>query len=268
MMTRFCAKCKQPLPLLSYELAEWVKDDGVRRCKACVLAAEPQESGRHNESDSCKFIPGRKHSRFMSSCFLHVEEGKYKGGERDGQDCVGKWLKQGTASSSDEFAFEIKAVDKAQEIVKQYNQIYNPSVPFSINFLPEVLQLQDRGRDACLVLCEPFIEDCHKFNSNSGWYCEYKVYHRLAQAFSHFSYHITAGNYLVCDLQGGFEDEKEIALSSPAILSRTGEFGDTDLGIDGIDNFFMHQLATSTANQVGSNLPTHTMSSLQFQPLP
>lgn len=57
------------------------------------------------------------------------------------------------------------------------------------------------------------------------------------QALSHFSYHITGGNFVLCDLQGGIY-QHEIVLSDPIILSRTREYGVTDLGPEGISSLF------------------------------
>ena len=45
--------------------------------------------------------------------------------------------------------------------------------------------------------------------------------------------------YVVCDLQGGMYSD-EYVLTDPALLSSDKEFGPTDLGQKGIDNFFMH----------------------------
>ena len=52
-----------------------------------------------------------------------------------------------------------------------------------------------------------------------------------------FSYHITNREYVICDLQGGVEPD-QVVLSNPVVLSRTREYGVTDLGRRGISNFF------------------------------
>jgi hypothetical protein len=52
-----------------------------------------------------------------------------------------------------------------------------------------------------------------------------------------FSYHITGGNHVLCDLQGGIY-QYMIVLSDPVILSRTRQYGVTDLGPAGISSFF------------------------------
>lgn len=85
---------------------------------------------------------------------------------------------------------------------------------------------------------------------------------QIAQAFSHFTHWLTNGEYLVCDLQGIFNVERNtLQLSDPVIHSNTNQkhrfvdrdisdhahgsnfctnqFGRTDRGYRGIDDFFM-----------------------------
>lgn len=57
------------------------------------------------------------------------------------------------------------------------------------------------------------------------------------QALSHFSYHMTGGNYVLCDLQGGIY-RRHVVLTDPVLLSRRRVFGVTDLGPSGITSFF------------------------------
>ncbi|KAL2015391.1 hypothetical protein VTK56DRAFT_5545 [Thermocarpiscus australiensis] len=59
------------------------------------------------------------------------------------------------------------------------------------------------------------------------------------QVLSHFSCHVSGGFYVLCDLQGCIY-RHEVVLSDPVILSRTREFGVTDLGPSGISSFFSH----------------------------
>jgi hypothetical protein len=57
------------------------------------------------------------------------------------------------------------------------------------------------------------------------------------QALSHFSYHASSGSVVLCDLQGSIYRDG-VVLSDPVILSRDRRFGVTDLGSEGISNFF------------------------------
>jgi len=61
----------------------------------------------------------------------------------------------------------------------------------------------------------------------------------MMQALSHFSYHKSGGSYVLCDLQGGTNGDSVI-LTDPALLSRDGRFGPTDLGSNGLLQFFYH----------------------------
>jgi hypothetical protein len=69
---------------------------------------------------------------------------------------------------------------------------------------------------------------------------------QVAQAFSHFTHWVTNGEYLVCDLQGIYNVERNtLQLSDPVIHSisyPTNPFWRTNRGNRGIDDFFMtHQ---------------------------
>ena len=84
---------------------------------------------------------------------------------------------------------------------------------------------------------QPFINNYAKYNSNTGWADTRTPWPRVMQALSHFSYHITGGQMVLCDLQGGLCKGGTI-LTDPVIMSRTNSYGVTDLGPDGISNFF------------------------------
>mmetsp|Transcript_20263 Transcript_20263/g.23286 ORF Transcript_20263/g.23286 Transcript_20263/m.23286 type:complete len:142 (+) Transcript_20263:556-981(+) len=85
-------------------------------------------------------------------------------------------------------------------------------------------------------LVEPMLEgEFFKFNSNSG----YTNGAELMQALSHFSHHYTDGQHLLCDLQGGNYDDAYV-LTDPVVMSNDNSkiYGPTDLGSEGIENFF------------------------------
>lgn len=101
----------------------------------------------------------------------------------------------------------------------------------------------------------PWLENWEKFNSNTGWTSLQPLqqgedimhennptsdYHKIMQALSHFSYHVSNGEHLLCDLQGSVYFDG-IILNDPAILSTTrGTYGVKDLGKIGISSFFSH----------------------------
>lgn len=59
------------------------------------------------------------------------------------------------------------------------------------------------------------------------------------QALSHFSYHISKRDLLLCDLQGAAFDSGAV-LTDPVIISNDGRFGPADMGARGMANFFHH----------------------------
>jgi len=63
----------------------------------------------------------------------------------------------------------------------------------------------------------------------------------MMQALSHFSFHFSEGQRLLCDLQGGGYDTHYI-LTDPAVLSVKKEFGATDGGLRMMQNFFAYHL--------------------------
>jgi hypothetical protein len=70
------------------------------------------------------------------------------------------------------------------------------------------------------------------------------------QALSHLSYHVSRGQYVLCDLQGGIHCEGVI-LTDIAVLSRKRRFGPTDAGPPGIWNFLAVIRAASIVAQSG-----------------
>lgn len=57
------------------------------------------------------------------------------------------------------------------------------------------------------------------------------------QALSHFSYHVSGGRLLLCDLQGAGDDVGGAIITDPAILSFKMSYGSTDMGPSGILDF-------------------------------
>ena len=166
-----------------------------------------------------------------------VGKGIYTEGERKGQSCVYKWFKPEYVSHRDAFfALDIKAVDKAIDIVTKWNAQMYVTCTIWMN-KAEVWHFDTGYREGQPVLVEPFIENFQKYNSNNGWTWDAEGWPALLQALSHFSYHITGGQLVLCDLQGGTSGN-DMVLTDPVILSRTKSYGITDLGPYGISTFF------------------------------
>ncbi|KAM7211388.1 alpha-protein kinase 1 [Rhypophila decipiens] len=244
-MARDCAQCGRTLPQSSYTANQYSKGVGISRCAACVhghhadTASDPGDAGRHNQSSRGTIKYRDLQHPFASGAFRWVAHGTYTNGPRSGQACVCKWFKTGIVFSDDFFILDIKAVDKALNIVNKFNELHIVNKPIVIN-VPGVWEFDKTGDNewaGSKHLVEPFIKDYVKFNSNSGWADDDEGWPEVMQALSHFSYHVTGGNFVLCDLQGGIY-RKHVVLSDPVILSRNRDFGVTDLGPAGISTFF------------------------------
>jgi len=152
---------------------------------------------------------------------------------------------------------DLLASEAAAKYAREFNRKTGSSKP--VRFIKPIV---DRCTNSCgvefvwglnaefkpgeFVLIEPFIGwNYEKFNSNSGDInrnCGVSM-----EALSHFSYHMSNGQELLCDLQGVKTDEEYI-LTDPVICSVAGTYGLTDLGNAGIVAFFRNHKCTSLCN--------------------
>ncbi|CAE7606874.1 mhkC [Symbiodinium natans] len=173
---------------------------------------------------------------FAEGGFRYVYRGVYLSGTREGEDCVMKEFKTGSVHEATFFEADIQAVKKAGQLIQKFNDAGVVSKRVYLNE-PEVWSGSGGRIAGHKVLVEPMIQGTYfRFNSNTG-YAEPDT--ATMQALSHFSFHVSNGQYLLCDLQGGRYDGFYI-LTDPVIHSKGKEFGGTDLGQEGIDNFMAH----------------------------
>jgi len=84
---------------------------------------------------------------------------------------VCKWFKSGHVVEASFFDLDIKAMDKAHDLVKEWNSRRMIDRIVQVN-IPEVWTFQPcfgspvSGKK---VLQEPFLQNYQKFNSNTGW---------------------------------------------------------------------------------------------------
>eukprot|EP00931_Biecheleriopsis_adriatica_P073575 TRINITY_DN47834_c0_g1_i1.p1 TRINITY_DN47834_c0_g1~~TRINITY_DN47834_c0_g1_i1.p1 ORF type:complete len:313 (-),score=58.43 TRINITY_DN47834_c0_g1_i1:132-1046(-) len=185
-----------------------------------------------NEASQARF----ETTPFAEGAFRYVFKGTYVEGPRVGEQCVMKEFKTGCVHEDTYFQEDINAVKKAGDIVQSFNDSGTVSKPVYLNE-PEVWSGTGGRIKGHKFLVEPLIKgEYFRFNSNTGYATPDTA---TMQALSHFSYHHTNGKYLLCDLQGGRYDGYYV-LTDPVIHSKDKEFGGTDLGQDGIDNFMAH----------------------------
>lgn len=197
-------------------------------------------TARTNDATEASFSDWDLEHPFAEGAFRWVAKGVYTAGPRRGEPCVCKWFKNSGLSYEEKyFQHDIKAVDKAMELISQWNQARIVDRRIQMN-RPEVWTFK-RGSTFAKrkVLQEPHIHNWQKFNSNSGWALEGEGWPQIMQALSHYSYHISRGQFVLCDLQGGIYNNGAV-LTDPVILSQGKQYGCTDLGPSGISTFFAH----------------------------
>lgn len=189
------------------------------------------QAARRNHAQGAKLLDGQFERPFQSGATRRVAKGVYTAGPRRGQPCVIKWPLSGHTYRRHRFDLDLAIVDRALEIITQFNAARVIAEPIRLN-VPDVWNI-----DNYKVLIEPYIENMKKWNSNSGWFLGGGGWTRVMQALSHFSYHITEGQELLCDVQGGIYENCAV-LTDPVICSREERYGSTDLGRRGIQKFF------------------------------
>lgn len=210
----------------------------MSRCKCCI------HEGITRDSDGFETARGNNTTRievntddiFAEGSFKYCAMGTYRGGYRTGQNCVAKYFKQDDGFEDEFFDKDLAAVEQTLRIVTQWNQAgIVPGFVIRVN-VPEIFTIDGRQ---CMV--EPHIDGFMKFNSNTGWVQRgvRKDIMDIIQALSHYSYHISSGQFVICDLQGGYSRDV-MTLTDPAVLSRKQRFGPADLGPKGMSSFFYH----------------------------
>ena len=245
-MKRRCAACSRFLDSTSFSRAQWGKSVENSTCISCVdqnqrsMKRDHGPTERKNDATRANFSSESLRNPFAEGGFRYVAKGMYTEGSRRGEGCVCKWFKSGFVYESTFYDVDIKAMREALGIIEQWNRSQFVNKPIRLN-IPEVWQFtpeSSRDRAHSLTLLEPYIGNYQKFNSNTGWADESTPWPRVMQALSHFSFHVSGGQLVLCDLQGGIYSNG-VVLTDPVILSRQqGRFGVTDLGPKGISTFF------------------------------
>jgi hypothetical protein len=187
-------------------------------------------AGRRNNSSEANIDLDNE---FARGAFKKVYLGTYTKGRRKGQRCVCKVFIERDVYEESYFEHELAVSDKAMDLIQRFNDAGVITRKVFLN-VPEIWTFTRTGQKN---LMEPLIENFEKFNSNSGWRSHESQWHLVMQALSHFSYHSSGGNTVICDLQGGIYKDG-VVLTDPVILSQHRKYGPTDLGRDGIITFF------------------------------
>mmetsp|Transcript_32613 Transcript_32613/g.53215 ORF Transcript_32613/g.53215 Transcript_32613/m.53215 type:complete len:244 (-) Transcript_32613:1548-2279(-) len=172
--------------------------------------------------------------------FRTAYAGTYIGGNRNNQEAICKCFKgQYRGLESDFFQSDFNVADRAIQYAEDWNDICASDETILITRG----DVHTIGRTKYLV--EPLIRNFTKFTSNNGWISDEEGWRGEAmEAFTHYTYHRSGGNLIVCDLQGRYKynrfnkSKSRFELTDIAVCSRRCTYGPTDLGEKGIDSFF------------------------------
>ena len=196
-------------------------------------------------------------SKMTSTTFesKHFAEGRfrraYKGvwtapPEKRGQQCVVKEMKDDYAWESTRWDTTIKIYERAGVLARQFNRSVGPSYPVSFTnaVVHKVTQQPNPHGHPKLneyVVVEDYIQGNYtKWCNNYGYISpDAKSVNITVPAFMHWSWLYTKGQEMVADLQG-VRDHNGYHLTDPALLSVSGSYGVTDMGIEGMAMFFLN----------------------------
>ncbi|XP_038062565.1 myosin heavy chain kinase B-like [Patiria miniata] len=166
---------------------------------------------------------------YAEGTFRRVYRGRFHG------DVVVKVYKEPYSLYLEEYAWKAddRVFKQTEEMVQKFNDKYiNTSKP--IEFVrPEFAQIRSSSNipKNAIVVVERYLEgDFVKFSNNTGYVRPGAEI--TPAAFSHFTYDVTNGEILVCDLQG-VNNGTRYTFTDPAIHSAGKEmhlYGPSDLG--------------------------------------
>ncbi|GKY95378.1 hypothetical protein MPSEU_000499400 [Mayamaea pseudoterrestris] len=178
--------------------------------------------------------------------------GTYVGGNRNQQEAVCKRFRDNYGVLESEFfASAFKIADKAIEYAEDWNNMCEYGKKIMIT-RGDVMPI---GGHKYLV--EPLIRYFEKYTSNNGWIANEDDVGWVVlamEAFSHYTYHRSGGQLIVCDMQGRYRYNKyskakcRFEVTDVAICSRRRSYGPTDLAEKGIESFFANHTCNRFCN--------------------
>ncbi|RYP80011.1 hypothetical protein DL770_006413 [Monosporascus sp. CRB-9-2] len=194
----------------------------------------PSRYSRNNDATRANIEGGL----FASGNFKNVKRGVYTAGERIGQECVAKEFKTGSVFEDHYFNEELAIIDRTQKIIDNWHDAGIIDRTIVLN-TPTIWVYENSGHK---VLVEPMIKNFEKFNSNTGWADNTGgAWSEAMQALSHFSYHNSGGQFLLCDLQGGYEHGIVADSFEPHSSYRSTGVTPAELRITLIGGYRLHQ---------------------------
>jgi hypothetical protein len=256
---RACVLCQQVCSREQFSAFQW-GEGRLARCRRCAQGLPPPElrqtlpPPRNNKNKSSV---GLQEDKVTQDGLWTIASGEYG----DGRPCTAMYYRdlpltvEGDLSAQalgerSLYRLAQRLSQRAQRIVRGWNAAHRAAEQQIHLQVGDVMQVASPTSPhySRQLLVKPALDpvNARKLNSNSGWVLattDEEPCSQLAQALSHFSYHSTGGEMLLCDLVGAQRDDGTgLVLSECSAHSRGQSHGPTDLGRDGMVNFFAHHV--------------------------
>ena len=220
--------------------------------------------------DDYKYYVKWEGERFAEGRFRYAIKGTWvRPREKQGQNCVVKHLKSSYTWQKTDWDTTVKIHKEAEELAKEFNKFSQTNNPIHFTEVVVIKCLYRKNPsnpngprldEYCTT--EDFLAgNFKKWVNNYGIYSEETVSTATSMpAFMHWSWYHTKGEKMIADLQG-IRDSNGYTLTDPVILSLSGEYGATDMGVEGMAIFFyLHK-----CNSFCEKLPRPDQNSIKSQ---
>jgi len=245
MSTRTCVTCGLTDVKAHFSKRQWCKGVGHSRCYACV-----------EDPSRAVFDPACVSSTALSNPFGEgtvrvAASGAYSSGPWKGHTCVMKWTKPTFNNgqlpySTDVYREDMRCIRRTLDFVRAFTATMVTKTQIRV-LVPTIHRFDEESLMPNVVyLREPYISGFQKWNSNSGWVNHESEVSPLMCALSHFSYHASGGNNLLCDLQGSWVKTSNLVILTDPVIMTVGprKFCLPDGGISGMRTFFKKHVCT------------------------
>lgn len=227
--------------------------------------------------DDYKYFVEWEGEKFAEGRYRYAIKGTWlRPREKEGQNCVVKHMKSSYTWQKTDWDTTVKIYKEAEELAKGFNKFSGTTHPihFTEVIVIKCLYKKDPSSPNGPRLDEYCTTEDFLFGTFKKWVNNYGAYTdetlstaTSMPAFMHWSWYQTKGEKMIADLQG-VRDSDGYRLTDPVILSLSGEYGATDMGVEGMAIFFcLHKCNSFCENlpRPGKNDLKSQIPSMEFQ---
>lgn len=197
--------------------------------------------------DDYKYYVEWEDERFAEGRFRYAIKGTWlRPREKEGQKCVVKHLKSSYTWQKTDWDTTVKMYKEAEGMAKEFNKFSKTNNPIHFTEVVVIKCLYKKNPnnpngprlDEYCTTEDFLFGDFKKWVNNYGAYTDETLSTAISMpAFMHWSWYHTKGEKMIADLQG-IRNSNGYTLTDPVILSLSGEYGATDMGVEGMAFFF------------------------------